>query len=122
MKPDSVYLAHILECIRKVREDVAAGREAFFKSHLIQDAVLRNLQVMAESTQRLSAECKHRRPDIDWRRIGEFRNVLVHDYLGVDLEIVWRVISDDMGTLEEAVHQLSETPPPTGSLPRLPIP
>ena len=108
MKPDAVYLAHILECIRKIREHVADGHEAFLESHLLQDAVLRNLQVMAESTQRLSVECKNRRPDIDWRRIAEFRNVLVHDYLGTDLEIVWRVISDDMGILEEAIIFLSE--------------
>jgi len=51
MKDESVYLRHILECIRRIEEDVAAGRERFLESHTLHDAVLRNLQVMAESTQ-----------------------------------------------------------------------
>jgi uncharacterized protein with HEPN domain len=55
-------------------------------SHTLQDAVLRNLQTMTESTQRLSDALKAAHPDVEWRRIIAFRNVLVHDYLGIDLE------------------------------------
>ena len=54
MKEDAVYLRHMLECIRRVEENTAAGYEAFMASHTLQDAVLRNLQTMAESSQRLS--------------------------------------------------------------------
>ena len=53
-KDDTVYLRHSLECMRRIEEDIAEGRERFMASHTLQDAVLRNLQVMAESTQRLS--------------------------------------------------------------------
>jgi uncharacterized protein with HEPN domain len=53
MKDDVVYLRHIMECIRRIEANVAEGREAFMASHTLQDAVLRNLQTMTESTQRL---------------------------------------------------------------------
>jgi uncharacterized protein with HEPN domain len=54
VKDDRVYLKHILRCIARIEEYTAAGREGFFSSHLIQDGVIRNLQTLAESSQRLS--------------------------------------------------------------------
>ena len=89
MKDDVVYLRHICECIARIEEDVAGGRDAFMTTHMIQDAVLRNLQTLAESTQRLSEATKAKRPDVEWAQIAAFRNVLVHNYLGIDLEAVW---------------------------------
>ena len=72
-------------------------------SHTLQDAVLRNLQTMTESTQRLSEVVKTAHPEIEWRRIAVFRNVLVHAYLGIDLERVWEVIQRDVPTLKQAI-------------------
>jgi uncharacterized protein with HEPN domain len=103
MKDDRVYLLHILECIRRVEEDTAGGKDAFLASHALQDAVLRNLQTMAESTQRLSENIKERYPQIEWRRIAAFRNVLVHDYLGIDLERVWEITRRDVPELKITV-------------------
>ena len=80
-KDDTVYLRHILECIRRIAEDTQEGRERFLASHTLQDAVLRNLQVLAESTQRLSDAIKATQPGIEWRTIAAFRNILVHNYL-----------------------------------------
>ncbi len=77
MKEDATYLRHILECIRRVEENTAAGYEAFMASHTLQDAVLRNLQIMAESTQRLSEVAKLAHPEVEWRALSGFRNVLV---------------------------------------------
>ena len=106
MKDDSVYLAHILECIRRVEENTAEGREKFMASHTLHDAVLRNLQTMAESTQRLSESLKAKRPEIEWQRIAAFRNVLVHNYLGVDLERIWQIVEEDVPALKAAVASL----------------
>ena len=64
-KDDTVYLHHVLECIRRIAEDVAEGRERFMESHTLQDAGLRNLQVMAESTQRLSEAAKATQPEVE---------------------------------------------------------
>lgn len=78
MKDDRVYLKHIVRCITRIEEYTATGREGFLSSPIAQDATLRNLQTMAESTQRLSDHLKARYPDIDWRALSGFRNVLVH--------------------------------------------
>lgn len=82
MKPspesDRVYLAHMLECIARVQSYTAGGGLQFRSSQLIQDAVVRNLQVMAESSQRLSAAAKANASDIPWRSISGFRNLVVH--------------------------------------------
>ena len=85
MKDDAIYLRHILECIRRAEENTAGGSAAFMASHTLQDAVLRNLQTMAESTQRLSDAVKSAYPTVEWRAISGFRNVIVHNYLGIDL-------------------------------------
>lgn len=120
-KDDTIYLHHILECIRRIEEDVAEGRECFMASHTLQDAVLRNLQVMAESTQRLSETAKATQPDIEWREIAAFRNILVHDYLGTDLDTVWDITQRDIPKLKHAAEEMErasqekdseqETPP-----------
>lgn len=103
MKEDAVYLRHIRECIRRIEEDTEGGRDAFMSSHTAQDAVLRNLQTMAEATQRLSEAAKAKRPDMEWRTIAAFRNVLVHDYLGVDLEEIWGIVRRDVPALKRAI-------------------
>ena len=103
MKDDTVYLRHIENCIRRVEENVAAGKGRFLTSHALQDAVLRNLQTMAESTQRLSDGLKDRHPEIEWLRIAAFRNVLVHDYLGIDIERVWEITQRDIPELKQAI-------------------
>ena len=109
-KDDAVYLRRVLECIRRIEEDIAEGRERFMAVHTLQDAVLRNLQVMAESTQRLSDAVKATQPDVEWRKIAAFRNILVHDYLGIDLETVWDITQRDVPELKQAVEMMLGTP------------
>jgi uncharacterized protein with HEPN domain len=106
MKGDPAYLGHILECIRRIRENTAQGHDAFLASHTLQDAVLRNLQTMSESTQRLSEDLKAAHPTVEWHRIAAFRNVLVHDYLGIDIETVWEIVRRDVPQLEITVRKM----------------
>jgi uncharacterized protein with HEPN domain len=68
--------------------------------------VLRNLQTLAESTQRLSDSVKTRYPQIEWRRIAAFRNILVHDYLGIDIERVWETTQRDVPGLKRMVTEV----------------
>lgn len=75
---------------------------------MVQDAVLRNLQVLAESTQRLSEEFKSRHPEIEWYKIAGLRNILVHDYLGIDLETVWSVVAASLPELKAVVRAALE--------------
>jgi uncharacterized protein with HEPN domain len=108
MKTDRAYLLQIEESIRRIEENTSGGRDSFMRSHTLQDAVLRNLHTMSESTQRLSDELRKTRPDVDWRLIGAFRNVLVHDYLGVDLGQVWRIVQTNVPELKTVVVAMIE--------------
>lgn len=111
MKDNIVYLHHIMECIRRIEENIVEGRERFLKSHTLQDAVLRNLQTLSESTQRLSDDLKAAHPEIEWYRIAAFRNVLVHDYLGIDVERIWEITQRDMPELKRAILVILGTKP-----------
>ena len=105
---DAVYIRHILECIARIEQYVGGNRERFFIDTMMQDALLRVLQVMAESCQRLSPEIKAALERIDWRGIAGFRNILVHDYLGgIDLNLVWQVINQELPAVKKALLQIN---------------
>ena len=106
MKDQSVYLRHILQCIERIAEDTREGHDFFLSSHLHQDAVLRNLQTLSESAQRLSPDLRAHHPEIEWKRIAAFRNLLVHDYLGIDMERVWEIVHRDLTQLKSATTDL----------------
>ncbi len=103
------HLEHIAECAALIRDYTSGGKSDFLSNVLLQDGVLRRLQTMAESTQRLSDELKASAPDVDWRALAGFRNVLVHDYLnGIDMERVWDAVANYLPGLEQAVRELKE--------------
>jgi len=77
---------------------------------MIQDAVLRNLHTLSESTQRLSDALKVHYPEVDWTSIAAFRNVVVHDYLGIDLPRVWDIVERDLPDLKRAISTMLEAP------------
>ncbi len=105
MKSDSLYTIHIRECIDRIQLYLTGiDQNQFMASSLIQVAVMRNLRVLAESTQRLSDEFKTHHAEIEWHKISGLRNILVHDYLGIDIETVWNIISNQLSTLRKAVQ------------------
>ena len=105
---DALYLRYMLECIGRIDEYVADDEARFKNSRLIQDAVVRNLQTMAEASQRLSETTQAGAPEIPWRAISGFRNIIVHDYLGIDSEVIWRVIADELPRLRAALTRLEQ--------------
>jgi len=70
--------------------------------------VIRKLQTLCESTQRLTDAWKAQCPEIDWRTIGDFRNVLAHQYLDIDLDIVWNVVENYLPDLKQAIEVISQ--------------
>jgi uncharacterized protein with HEPN domain len=102
---DRFYLEHILQCIKHVEEDVQ-GDVSRFSNRTIQDSVLRNLQIMSETTTRLTDAVKAKAPEIPWEQIQGFRHRLVHDYFEIDLGVVRRVITQYLPALKASVERL----------------
>ena len=103
---DRLYLIHIRECIDRIERYTSEGKADFFSDTKTQDSVLRNLHTLAESTQRISDSLKATRSDVDWRSIARFRNVIVHGYLGVDLNQIWVIVEHDLPVLRSAVESI----------------
>lgn len=96
----------MLDCIKRIEDYTKYDKSTFMESTLIQDAVIRNLQIMAESSQRLGPRVKQMQPHIAWRELSGFRNILVHDYLGVDLKTIWSVLELELPNLKSALLNL----------------
>ena len=109
MKDDRIHLNHILECIQAILQFTESGGKTFKESKLIQDAVLRNLQTLGQSVSRLSDALRAAHPEVDWRGIIGFRNVLVHDYLGINLTRVWEIVENELPGLREKVTAILKT-------------
>ena len=105
MRDDLAYLEYIDNCIERICQYTVEGKEAFFASPMIQDATVRRLQTLAESTQRLSPQLKKRATKIDWRAISGLRNILVHDYLGgIDLDLIWDIIERNLPEFKRKIE------------------
>ncbi len=108
MKDDRIYLLHIRDAIQYVLEYTSAGKASFFADRKTQDAVIRNLEIVGEATKHLSVHLKEAHPNIAWKPIAGMRDKLVHDYFGVNLQLVWDVVERDLPTLKVNVAQLLE--------------
>ena len=112
MKSDRPYLAHIADSIAAIEDYVSGGRDAFLSERLVQDAVIRNFEIIGEAATRLSPVVRDS-GNIHWARIIAFRNRLIHGYWSVDLILVWDVVTGDLPVLRvEVVRLLAETDSP----------
>jgi uncharacterized protein with HEPN domain len=105
---DLLYLDHIAERIRRIEPSAEHGREAFEDSHVLQDAIIRNFEVIGEAVKQLSPDLQEQYPSVPWRRIAGFRDILSHDYMGVDLDEVWNVIENDLPQHRRTVQAMRE--------------
>lgn len=103
MKDDFLYLLHILERCQRIERFIAPGRDAFLGSEQTQDAVIRNIEVIGEAAKHITPETKAKIPGLDWRAICGMRDVLIHDYIGVDLDQVWNTALVNIPELARAV-------------------
>lgn len=106
-RDDSVYLRHILDAISRIEEYLqGVDEEAFHLRHLVQDGVIRQLEIIGEATKRLSNAVRADYTYIPWQDIAGMRDKLIHDYFGVDLEAVWLTAKDDIPVLKAAVSRI----------------
>jgi uncharacterized protein with HEPN domain len=104
-----LYLDDILEAIHQIRTYLAdQNEEAFTKDRKTQDAVIRNLEVIGEAAGNLPEPIQKGEPEIDWRKITGLRNILIHEYFGINLPIVWDVVQNKLGPLDKACRSLLE--------------
>ena len=99
-----LYLQDILEAIQKIQSYTSnISFEAFLKDSMRIDAVIRNLEIIGEASGRISDEIKERYPQVEWRKISNFRNMLAHEYFGIDYEILWDIIQNKLPRLKSEI-------------------
>jgi uncharacterized protein with HEPN domain len=106
MRDDRVYLQHILGALRRIAEYTAGGRNDFFSTPLIQDGVVRNLEIIGEAVKNLSDALKAKQPTVPWKRIAGTRDKMIHEYFGVNLQLVWGMVEKDLPQLERETETI----------------
>jgi uncharacterized protein with HEPN domain len=106
-KDESIYLRHIWDSIEKIESYVSGvDQDEFFENSMVQDAVIRQLEIIGEAAKRISESTRAKEPDIPWNSIAGMRNKLIHDYFGVDLSTIWVTIKEDLDPLKRAVQRM----------------
>lgn len=109
MKDDTVYLRHILDAIEQITEYVEGiSAEQFLFNRLVQDGVVRQLEIIGEASRNLSDEFCQQHPDVPWSQIIALRNRITHAYFDVNLRVVWEIIQYDLPALRQQVEQMLE--------------
>ncbi len=106
MKDQSIYLLHIRDAIGNIEEYTKEGKTNFFKDRKTQDAVIRNLEIIGEAIKNIPTSFKTQYPDTPWREIAGMRDILIHEYFGVDIKIVWDVVEKHLPQLKHEIEEL----------------
>lgn len=107
LKDSKLYLDDILESIEKVeRYSKNLSFKQFSQNEMVIDAVIRNLAIIGEAVKSLSPEIKKKYPEIEWKKISGLRDVLIHQYSGINLEIIWDILVNKLLPLKEAVREM----------------
>jgi len=107
---DPAYLRHILDAVARIETYVLSGRDVFFATPHLQDAVVRQLEIIGEATKRLSAGLRAARPEVPWRQMAGLRDVLIHDYMGVDFAVVWGIVEQHLPEVKRGVAAILQPP------------
>ena len=106
MRSDKERLLDIQEAIENIYKYSNRGKDKFEKDELIQSWIVRHLQIIGEASSRLSDEFRNTHAQIQWSKIIGMRNILVHDYFGIDTEIVWAAVENELPTLKVQIGKI----------------
>ena len=110
IKKDKAYLRHILDAISDIKQFMEGlTKEEFFENKEKQYAVLRALEIIGEATKNLSKELKAKNSDIQWKDIAGMRDKLIHEYFGVNLNLVWETVKKNIPELEKQISEMLST-------------
>jgi len=104
---DTVYLRHIYDATVRIAEYIQdVSEEQFYQTPLLQDGVIRQLEIIGEATKRLSKDIRQQYSKIPWQDVAGMRDKLIHDYLGVDVQTVWLTATGDVPELQEQIKMI----------------
>ena len=107
IRDDQVYLAHISDALQQISTYTKGmDDEAFRSNRMVQDAVIRQFEIVGEATKNLSDSFRGNHPIVPWKDLAGFRDKLIHQYFGVDLSTVWRSVVDDVPVLLQEVLKI----------------
>lgn len=106
MRSDADRLSDILAAIAKIKDRTAGGVSAFERDEMLQVWVIHHLQVIGEAARGVSQPVRDRHPEVGWPKIVALRNILVHEYFGLNMHQVWMVVQKDLPRLEEQVQRI----------------
>lgn len=106
MKTDQVYVRHILDAIKQIEEYTGGvDRERFGENRMLQDATIRQIEIVGEASRHLSESFRRRVSDVPWRAVIGMRNRIAHDYLNIDIDVVWDVVQSDLPVLKDLLSE-----------------
>ena len=107
MKDDNIYIDHILQSINNILEYTREfSKKDFFKSTLVQDAVIRNCEIIGEATKKVSEDFRKVNFEVPWKEMAGMRDKLIHDYIGVDIDVIWKTIEQDLPYLKKLLEKI----------------
>ena len=106
-KDQKAYLYHMIEAIGNIESYVdGLSEQDFYESKIVQDAVIRNLEIIGEAAKQVSKAIKDKHPGIEWKQIAGLRDILIHEYFGVDIEKVWRIVQNRLLELKKKLIKI----------------
>ncbi len=107
IKDDKIFLAHIADAINQIEQYTAELDESGFRdSRLVQDAVIRQFEIIGEASKNVSSALRSQHPKVPWSDLAGFRDKLIHHYFGVDIVSVWLSVSTDMPILKQQITSI----------------
>ena len=106
MRSDTERLQDILEAIERLEKYAVQGRRVFEQQELIQTWIIHHLQIVGEAARAISQNLKEQYPDISWRDAADLRNLVVHEYFRINIDIIWDIVENDIPILKEQIQTI----------------
>jgi len=109
IKEPEIFVDHVLECIERIEQYIGqVTKDEFSRSVQLQDAVIRRIEIIGEAVKNIPSKIKDRYQDIAWKELAGMRDILIHQYLGVDLDLTWRAATKEVARLKKEMSKVKE--------------